>query len=42
MRRAQFTSEQIVRIFKAADLDPIEAVTKRHCISEASIDVWGK
>ena len=42
MKKGKYNDEQIVRILREADRDPISEVSKRHGISEASIYVWRK
>ncbi len=42
MKKSRYKDEQIVRILREADRDPISEVAKRHGVSEASIYVWRK
>jgi putative transposase len=42
MKKSRYSDEQIVRILREADRDPIAEVAKRHGVSEASIYAWRK
>lgn len=42
MKKARFTDEQIVRILREADSEPVVDVAKRHGVSDAAIYVWRK
>jgi putative transposase len=42
MKKARYSDEQIVRILREADQGPIDEVSKRHGVSEASIYAWLK
>lgn len=42
MKKSRYSDEQIVRILREADRDPITEVAKRHDVSEASIYAWRK
>lgn len=42
MKRSRYNEEQIVRILREADKDPIAEVSKRHGVSEATIYAWRK
>ena len=37
MKKARYSEEQIVRILREADRDPVADVAKRHGVSEQSI-----
>jgi putative transposase len=42
MKKNRYSDEQIVRILREADKDPLPEVAKRHGISEQSIYGWRK
>ena len=42
MKKSRYSNEQIVRILREADKDPIAEVAKRHAVSEQSIYGWRK
>ena len=42
MKKSRYSDEQIVRILREADKDPIPEVAKRHVVSEQSIYDWRK
>ena len=42
MKKARYRDEQIVRILREADRDPVNEVAKRHGVSEQSIYGWRK
>lgn len=42
MKKSRLKEEQIVRILREADKDPIVEVAKRHGVSEQSIYAWRK
>ncbi len=42
MKKSRLKEEQIVRILREADRDPVGEVAKRHGISEQSIYAWRK
>ncbi len=42
MKRGRFSDEQIVRILREADKEPVSEVTKRHGVSEPTIYAWRK
>jgi putative transposase len=42
MKKSRCSDEQIARILREADKDPVPEVAMRHCVSEQSIYVWSK
>ncbi len=42
MKKSRFRDEQIVKILREADRDPVSEVAKRHAVSEQAIYVWRK
>lgn len=42
MKKKRYNEDQIVRILREADKDPIAEVAKRHGVSEQSIYSWRK
>jgi putative transposase len=42
MKKSKYSDEQIVRILREADRDPVAEVAKRHAVSEQSIYGWRK
>ncbi|CAB3685771.1 MAG: transposase [Achromobacter pulmonis] len=42
MKKARYSEEQIVRILREADRDPVAEVAKRQGVSEQSIYGWRK
>jgi len=42
MKRGRFSDEQIVRILREADKEPVSEVAKRHSVSEPTIYAWRK
>ena len=42
MRNSRFSDEQIVKILREADREPVVEVAKRHAFSEQAIYTWRK
>jgi putative transposase len=42
MKKGRYNEEQVVRILREADRDPVAEVAKRHGVSEQSIYGWRK
>ena len=42
MKKSRYSDEQIVRILREGDKDPVPEVAKRHGVSEQSIYGWRK
>ena len=42
MKKTRYSDEQIVRILRETDKDPVAEVAKRHGVSEATIYAWRK
>lgn len=42
MRQSRLADEQMVRVVREADRDPIAEVAKRHGISDQTIYIWRK
>ena len=42
LRKSRFSDEQIVRIFREADREPVAEIAKRHAVSEQTLYTWRK
>lgn len=42
MKKKRYTEEQIVRILREADREPVVEVAKRHGVSDVTIYAWRK
>ena len=42
MRKSRFSDEQIIKIVREADREPVADVAKRHAVSEQTIYTWRK
>lgn len=42
MKKTRYSDEQVVRILRETDKDPVAELVKRHDVSEPTIYVWSK